>query len=155
MPATDAERLRAAGHVVTLASGTYPLIFDFGALLLLEQDFGGLSGISAVLQAWGTPPKKTNGKKPADAVKMSELRSFMVAGLAHVPLTADEVVRGFLLSNVKSYLTAVDKAMDEAFLPLVDGPGNGQSEGATASNGETSTSSPQSATAAPVTTSGA
>jgi len=153
MPATDAERLRAAGHVVTLASGTYPLIYDFGALLLLEQDFGGLMGISAVLQAWGTPPK-TNGKKPVDAVKMSELRSFMVAGLAHVPLTAEEVVRGFLLSNVKSYLTAVDRAMDEAFLPLVDGQGNGQSGEATASNGVTSTSSLQSDTAALVTTSG-
>jgi len=154
MPVSDAERLRAAGHVVTLASGTYPLIYDFGALLLLEQDFGGLMGISAVLQAWGTPPK-TNGKKPVDAVKMSELRSFLVAGLSHVPLTADEVVRGFLLSNVKEYLSVVDKAMDEAFLPFVDGQGNGRSEEATtASNGETSTSSPQSDMAALVTTSG-
>lgn len=149
MPVSDAERLRAAGHVVTLAAGDFPLIYDFGGLLLLEQDLGSLNAIGSAVQRWVKAGK-------GGGVKLSELRAFMVAGLAHVPLTASEVVGGMLLSNLQAYQLAVLAAIDEAFpAPGKDGQGNGQSGEATGSNGTSSTSSPQSDTAVPVTTSGA
>lgn len=151
MPVTDAERLRAAGHVVKLADGEYPLVYDFGALLLLEQEVGGLAGINRIIESWTTP---TGKKAPDNPVKLAELRTMLAAGLAHVPLTAAEVVRGFLLSNLGDYMSAIDLALAEAFLPAVDGQGNGRSEEATSSNGTRSTSSPQSDMAEATATSG-
>lgn len=158
MPVTDAERLRAAGYVVKLANGEFPLVYDFAALLQLEQPLGGLAGITRVLLTWmepGAPTKKANGKAtPENHVKLEDLRAFMAAGLAHVPLTPDEVVRGFLLSEINSYLLAVTDAVNEAFLPATDGQGNGKGEGSSISNGQSSTTSPQSGTDVLTTSSG-
>lgn len=154
MPVTDAERLRAAGHKVVLAQGEYPLIFNFGALLQLEKDLGGFSGINRAVRRWAPKPAKKNGSSD-DPINLHEIRAFLVAGLSHVPLTADEVVGGVLLSEINNYIVAIDQAIGESFSPAPkDGQGNVMGEGQTSSNGTSSTTSPQSATDAATTTSG-
>ncbi len=148
MPATDAERLRAAGHTVQLADGEYPLVYDFAALLQLEKAFGGLAGIAGVIKRW-----QSSGDEYE--FNLADLQPFLVCGLAHVPLASDAVVRGFLLSQTNQYQMAILLAIDEAFpTPSQDGQGNGQSEVVKPSNGTSSTTSPLSDTASLTPTSG-
>lgn len=134
---TDAERLRAAGHVVAFADGDVPLIFDFAAWLLLEQEFGGMSVINERL-TW----------KP-DTV-LADILAFLTAGVSHAGMTKAEVKARIRLSDLRSYQQAITDAVAEAFAE----PGKAGSGEATGSTGEPSTTSPQSDTAAQIATSG-
>ena len=136
---TDAERLRAAGHTVRLASGEYPLVFDFAAVLELEKDFGSVGAISRRLQ-WTGPVATT-------------INAFLRAGLRRENVTdlEDQVVLG----ELKHYQEAIEAAVIEAFPPPPsDGQGNGSSPGQS-SPGLTTTTTAPSATDEAKATSGA
>lgn len=137
---TDAERLRAAGHKVTLADGEHTLVFDFEACLLLEQRFGGLAEINDRLGFRGSTP-------------MADVLWFLAAGLAHEGLAEADVRPLLLTRELANYISAIVAAVDEAFPPVVD-QGKVEGEARTASNGTRSITSPLSATAGATPTSG-
>ena len=135
---SDAERLRAAGHTVTLADQQVPLVYDFNAMLLLEKEWGSLPAISERL-LW-----------PADGL-LASVQSFLAAGLAHLGITAEQVRQTILLGELKNYQHAVQSAIAEAF-PTSEGKAEGGET--TGSTGTGSTTSPPSDTAEPTASSG-
>lgn len=138
---TDAERLRAAGHIVRLASGEYPLVYDFAAVLELEKRLGSVGAITRRL-SWKGPVATT-------------INDFLVAGLKRETLSEQEIQDNVLMDRLKEYQEAIEAAVIEAFPPPPsDGQGNGSSPG-TSSPGLTTTTTEPSVTDAVTMPSGA
>ncbi len=136
---TDAERLLAAGHKAKLADGEHAVVFNFRALVVLEKRFGGLAEINRRLAFTGE-------------TAMADIAGFLAAGLAHEGLDEEVLEERILIAELVNYPAVINRAMTEAFPEARPGKGRGKAE--TASTGNSSTTSPPSATAEATTTSG-
>lgn len=139
--ATDAERLRAAGHKVTLADGEQVLVFDFEACMLLEQRFGGLPEVNRRLKFSGD-------------TAMADVLGFLIAGLTHTGMDEDEVRSQVLVGELANYAAAIDAAITEAFPEPNKGKARERGRAKRPSSGTSSTTSPPSPTAEALSSSG-
>ena len=105
MAISEAERLRAHGVDVTLGGKTYPLIFDFEALCLLEEEMGGLTVFAERL---------ADHKQ-----RLRTVRAGMVAALAHTGMSRAEIVGQMAYKDANRYLAA----MTDAFIQALPEPG--------------------------------
>ena len=140
MAISEAERLRAPGVDVTLAGKVYPLIFDFEALCLLEDEMGGLDVFAQRL---------ADNKQ-----RLRTVRAGMVAALAHTGMSRPEIVAKLEYNKVRLYL----EAMTEAFIQALPEPDPNESPKApgspNGSPGDAITTSPRSPSGAAIASSG-
>lgn len=138
MAISEAVRLLAPGVDVTLGGKTYPLIFDFEALCLIEEEMGGLDVFA----------QRLLDKKQ----RLRTVRAGMVAALAHTGMRRAEIVKQLEYANTTRYLAAMTEAFVQALPepdpdPKAEGSPNG-------SHGGTTTTSPRSSLAAAIESSG-
>ena len=159
----DAARLAAEGVPIPTRRGLLPLLYGFRALRALEDQFGSIQGMQDAMQAL-LDSMTTDGRGRA----FGPMADIIVPGLLHTGLTRDQAEDALLPGQVKVYVEAMQTAMQLAFPeaePAAASPGNGEApaplrppahlEHQPAGPGQSGTTWPQGATAAPQTSSGA
>jgi hypothetical protein len=143
--ASDSDRLLAEGAEVIFKDGTTArVVFDYVTLKRVEDDFGSIAMVGAVLGIG------TRGKLLDNVLRI-------LSAALEVP--PDELIKKLDSKRVVEYLEACRYAFDEALPePDPDAPkddGASPNAQAAVSNGDNSTTSPQSDSAAPQSNSGA
>lgn len=148
---TTADQLAGEGVPILTRRGPMQLQYGFRALRALEDRFGSIVGMQDAMQAvLDTMGEDGRGKA------FGPLADIVVPGLLHTGLSADELEDALLPGEVRTYVHAMQDAMQQAF-PDVDGtavasPGNA---GSPAGPGPSGSTSPQAGTGAPQSSSGA
>jgi hypothetical protein len=137
--ATEAQRVLALGAQVELGGERLRLVFDYEALELIEEEFGGLAGFTEALD------------RGYESRMLKMCRVALTAGLRHVGMPAEVVLEclqpPISPERLNEYHAAIVKAWKEAVAPQKGRPGKGDGE-KSGSPGPDSTTSPPSASAA-------
>lgn len=134
MPASESDRILAAGVDVPLADGrTVTLRYTLRSLKRFEDEYG---SVSAALDALNGLYTGDNEKKIGTIVPA------LAAGLFHERISIDALYDGLAKADeMPVYLNAVTQALDQAFPPPAPAsPGKGDQ--GTVSSGDASTTPP-------------
>lgn len=131
MPATQSDRLLAAGTEVRLTDRTVTLRYSMRSLKEMEDHFGSVADAHVALQGLFT------GANPKT---VSTVIPFLAAGLCHEGLSEDALYDLTVYSEIAHYLDAIAEGIDQAFPPPLEGPG--KSDAASSSPGTASTTPP-------------
>lgn len=140
MAISEATRLLAPGIDVTLGGKTYPLIFDFEALCVIEEEMGGLRVYADRLVD--------------DAWQLRAVRTGVVAGLKHTEIPRAQIVKLLKPRDLLKYLDALTEAFSQGTPPAEAGD-DPKAEGRDDSPGAATTTSPPSSSVEPTASSGA
>lgn len=133
MPATESDRILAAGVEVPLADGrTVALRYTLRSLKAFEDTFGSVAAALDALNALYTG---------ANEKKIGTIIPSLAAGLIHERITEDALYDGLAKEHEMAvYLNAITEALDQAFPPPSKAsPGK---DGPEASSGDASTTPP-------------
>jgi hypothetical protein len=135
MPATESDRILAAGVTIPLAGGKSALLrYTLRSLKAFEDTFG---SVGAALDALNGLYDGRNEKKIGTIVPA------LAAGLLHANIGEDALYDGLALHDrMPEYLAAVTEALDQAFPPAPAPGKDGEAEAAPASSGVASTTPP-------------
>jgi hypothetical protein len=132
MPATESDRLLAAGVEVPLADGrTVALRYSLRSLKAFEDTFGSIGGALEALNGLFTG---------ANEKKIGTIVPALAAGLIHLGISEDALYDGLAKADeMPVYLNAINEALDQAFPPATAGKAEAPAD---VSSGGASTTTP-------------